>query len=61
MTRPHVILLLVALPLALVALGLHSDPVPVQADTLAASNQLHWYRGNMHTHSHWSDGDDYLE
>ena len=19
-----------------------------------------WYRGNMHTHSHWSDGDDYL-
>ncbi len=19
-----------------------------------------WYRGNLHTHSHWSDGDDYL-
>ena len=29
--------------------------------TLQASDQLHWYRGNMHTHSHWSDGDDYLE
>ena len=22
---------------------------------------MKWYRGNMHTHSHWSDGDDYLE
>ncbi len=61
MTRPHVTLLLVALPLALVAIGLRSAPAPAQADTLAASDQLHWYRGNMHTHSHWSDGDDYLE
>jgi hypothetical protein len=45
----------------LVAVGLRSDPAPVQADTLTASDQLRWYRGNMHTHSHWSDGDDYLE
>ena len=22
---------------------------------------LNWYKGNLHTHSHWSDGDDYLE
>ena len=22
---------------------------------------MRWYRGNLHTHSHWSDGDDYLE
>jgi hypothetical protein len=28
---------------------------------LAADNELSWYQGNMHTHSHWSDGDDYLE
>ena len=28
---------------------------------LAAGDGLSWYRGNMHTHSHWSDGDDYLE
>lgn len=28
---------------------------------LEAGNGLNWYRGNMHTHSHWSDGDDYLE
>ena len=33
----------------------------VQADTLEASDSLHWYRGNLHTHSLWSDGDDYLE
>jgi hypothetical protein len=28
---------------------------------LAADERLHWYRGNLHTHSLWSDGDDYLE
>lgn len=28
---------------------------------LQASEGVRWYRGNMHTHSHWSDGDDYLE
>lgn len=22
---------------------------------------LHWYKGNLHTHSYWSDGDDYPE
>lgn len=31
------------------------------ARTLAATGNLRWYKGNMHTHSHWSDGDDYLE
>ena len=33
----------------------------VAADTLKAAGPLKWYRGNLHTHSHWSDGDDYLE
>ncbi|HXY34722.1 MAG TPA: hypothetical protein VEI07_10880 [Planctomycetaceae bacterium] len=28
---------------------------------LASDGKLHWYRGNLHTHSMWSDGDDYLE
>ena len=28
---------------------------------LAAAEQLHWYRGNLHTHSLWSDGNDYPE
>ena len=28
---------------------------------LAANNAESWYRGNLHTHSLWSDGDEYLE
>ncbi len=28
---------------------------------LEETSKLRWYKGNMHTHSHWSDGDDYLE
>jgi hypothetical protein len=28
---------------------------------LAQEGKLRWYRGNLHTHSMWSDGDDYLE
>ncbi|MCO6044175.1 hypothetical protein NG895_09670 [Aeoliella sp. ICT_H6.2] len=28
---------------------------------LVAGDGQSWYKGNMHTHSHWSDGDDYLE
>lgn len=31
------------------------------AQELKASDKLKWYRGNMHTHSLWSDGDDYME
>ncbi len=31
------------------------------AQTLQADENLKWFRGNMHTHSLWSDGDDYLE
>jgi hypothetical protein len=34
---------------------------PARAETLQAAGALKWYRGNLHTHSHWSDGDDYLE
>lgn len=33
----------------------------VQSTVLAATPSEQWYRGNLHTHSHWSDGDDYLE
>jgi hypothetical protein len=32
-----------------------------ETTVLEADGQLQWRRGNMHTHSHWSDGDDYLE
>lgn len=31
------------------------------ARTLEANGELRWYKGNMHTHSLWSDGDDYPE
>jgi hypothetical protein len=31
------------------------------AHVLAAEGAAKWYRGNIHTHSLWSDGDDYLE
>ena len=30
-------------------------------NVLEESSTLRWYKGNMHTHSLWSDGDDYLE
>ena len=34
----------------------------IAQDVLLRSDQSqHWYRGNMHTHSLWSDGDDYPE
>ncbi|MGI9429198.1 MAG: hypothetical protein ACR2NM_11115 [Bythopirellula sp.] len=32
-----------------------------EAEVLQVTADQHWYRGNLHTHSHWSDGDDYLE
>jgi hypothetical protein len=31
------------------------------ARTLEATGELRWFKGNMHTHSLWSDGDDYPE
>ena len=37
------------------------EPTTNAAETLQAAGSLQWYRGNMHTHSLWSDGDDYLE
>ncbi len=34
----------------------------VTLDTVDGSSQAaHWYRGNLHTHSLWSDGDDFPE
>lgn len=41
-----------------------AEDVPATAGeprVLAESDGLRWYKGNLHTHSHWSDGDDYLE
>lgn len=38
-----------------------TSAAPSFAGELKADGDLQFYRGNMHTHSHWSDGDDYLE
>ena len=58
--------LLTSLAVAAVCTGLLvserlSVPTPLAADTLQARGELQWYRGNLHTHSLWSDGDDYPE
>lgn len=38
-----------------------SDDARTPPLVLAAKGNLQWYKGNLHTHSLWSDGDDYLE
>ena len=38
-----------------------SSPAFAQEVVLRSDQSQHWYRGNMHTHSLWSDGDDYPE
>lgn len=38
-----------------------SPTVLSQEFALRSDQKLRWYRGNMHTHSLWSDGDDYPE
>lgn len=35
------------------------DPPATAAQTLQARNGLSWYRGNLHAHTLWSDGDDF--
>ncbi|RLS52695.1 MAG: hypothetical protein DWH91_16185 [Planctomycetota bacterium] len=61
MTRSACFVLLALGLLLCGGVALVTPIAPAQADTLEASATLRWYRGNMHTHSHWSDGDDYLE
>ena len=54
-------LVVASIIVAAVGLSRPVETVTVAAETLQAAGPLKWYRGNMHTHSHWSDGDDYLE
>lgn len=63
MSRQFCLPLLVAGLLVAVALSLRTEAfeLPEGTTVLAATDGLQWQRGNMHTHSHWSDGDDYLE
>ena len=59
MKRRFTFFLPMVLTLAVAAPG--PPPAAMAADVLEANGDLQWRRGNMHTHSHWSDGDDYLE
>ena len=59
-TRATVVWGVTALCLSLMA-GLMLRERTASAELLEASSGLRWYKGNLHTHSHWSDGNDYLE
>lgn len=61
MSRSALMVFLAGLLLAVCGLSLTSPIKDVQAEPLEATATVRWYQGNMHTHSHWSDGDDYLE
>jgi hypothetical protein len=54
---------LIVASIIVAAIGLSRPVAPAidAAETLQATGPLKWHRGNLHTHSHWSDGDDYLE
>lgn len=63
-SRPASLAALVVTCLILLGVSLlfsQVSPESSTADELAAGQGRQWYRGNLHTHSHWSDGDDYLE
>lgn len=51
--KPYLNSLLLAVALAHTAIAPHSQP--------AQETPLKWWKGNLHTHSLWSDGDDYPE
>ncbi len=57
------LLMTILVAIALLALLTFNGRVsgPANAQILQAAGPLKWYRGNLHTHSMWSDGDDYLE
>ena len=59
--RQGLLLLVVAGLILSAVIGLSWPGVSAQADVLQAEGKLQWYRGNMHTHSYWSDGDNFLE
>src|SRR3954465_5886627 len=48
------------LPL-LLSLGLGWLAPPAAEDPVAANPEPRWFKGNLHTHSLWSDGNDYPE
>lgn len=58
----HAKIIVAAMLLCLTSLGgVLFQGGDLSADVLEAKGGLKWYKGNLHTHSLWSDGDDYLE
>lgn len=55
------VLVLIGLAVLLKPSGEDSSPLAGGHVLAAAPDGKSWYRGNLHTHSLWSDGDDYLE
>ena len=47
--------------LSFVALGMTHSATAQSAAPAAAPAEARWFKGNLHTHSLWSDGDDYPE
>jgi hypothetical protein len=60
-TKTAAALVVLAVCLLLVFAAPAERPQADPGARLSAENGLRWYRGNLHTHSLWSDGDDYLE
>ena len=61
--RKWLLILAILAVAAAAALILHrpTDPPPLAEQVMQAGPGLSWYRGNLHTHSLWSDGNDYPE
>jgi hypothetical protein len=47
--------------LVTIALFIVSGFTTAASSTLAQAEEAHWYKGNLHTHSLWSDGNDFPE
>ena len=58
--RDHLLALSVALALVLIAVFSSWAQTPPQAPA-SQDPSVAWWKGNLHTHSLWSDGDDYPE
>jgi hypothetical protein len=53
--------LAISLIVALTSSIAHSQASPPPDDPATANAEPRWYKGNLHTHSLWSDGNDYPE
>ncbi|MFO1093014.1 MAG: hypothetical protein U0992_06845 [Planctomycetaceae bacterium] len=61
MRSAHVLLLATLFALSIAWLATAEPENPPAAFSLCEDGPLRWHKGNMHTHSYWSDGGDFLE